>query len=100
MLVGVCSRECPESELLEYLVLKFLTPWAVLMLYRHHGERRHHMIIHCPAGLMSPLPLGPSLAVDPEKASNLSKLPFVAYATLSLAKSGWPRLENPLKVIQ
>ena len=57
------------------------------------------MVTHCPAGLMAPLPLGPSPAVDREKASNLSKLPFVAYATLSLAKSGWPRLENPSNVI-
>ena len=57
------------------------------------------MVTHCPAGFMAPLPLDPSLAVDREKASNLSKLPFVAYATLSLAKSGWPRLENPSNVI-
>ena len=57
------------------------------------------MIICCPAGLMAPLPLGPLLAADPERASNLLKLPFVAYATLSLAKSGWPRLEDPSNVI-
>ena len=60
--------------------------------------RCYHLIIHCPAGLMAPLPLGPLLAADPEKASNLSKLPFVAYATFSLAKTGWPRLENPTNV--
>ena len=58
------------------------------------------MIIEWPAGLMAPLPLGTLLPADPEKASNLSKLPFVSYATFSLAKSGWPKLENPSNVIQ
>ena len=57
-------------------------------------------MIYWPAGLMAPLPLGPFLAANPEKASNLSKLPFVAYATFSLAKSGWPKLENPSNVTQ
>ena len=50
------------------------------------------------AGLMAPLPLGPSLAADPEKASNLAKLPFVAHATFSLAKCGWPRLGDSTNV--
>ena len=48
---------------------------------------------------MAPLPLGPVLAADPGKASNMSKLPFVAYAMLSLAKSGWPTLGTPSNVI-
>ena len=47
------------------------------------------------AGLLGPLPLSSSMEAASEQHSALAILPFVAYATFAVAKSGWPHLLDP-----
>ena len=47
------------------------------------------------AGLLGPLPLSSSMEAASEQHSTLAKLPFLAYATFAVAKSGWPHLLDP-----
>ena len=47
------------------------------------------------AGLLGPLPLSSSVETASEQHSALAILPFVAYATFAVAKSGWPHLLDP-----